>query len=83
MSDIKTVTVTVMPKTGVLDPQGKTIADTLQRLGFDTVQDARQGKSIVLKIAESDAEKAKQQALEMCKKLLVNEVVEEGSVTVA
>lgn len=77
-----TVTVTVMPKKGVLDPQGKTIADTLNRLGFENVKDARQGKSIVLTVDTDDEVAAKEQALQMCKKLLVNAVVEEGSVAV-
>lgn len=77
-----TVTVTVMPKKGVLDPQGKTIADTLNRLGFENVKEARQGKSIVLQLDETDQEKAKEQALQMCKKLLVNEVVEEGAIVI-
>ena len=46
-------------KNGVLDPQGKAIGHSLNRLGFPEVGDVRQGKFIELELAETDKEKAK------------------------
>jgi len=65
-------------KPGVLDPQGRTIANSLNDLGFDEVVDAKQGKVIELKFAESDADRDAVEARvkEMCEKLLANTVIE-------
>lgn len=65
-------------KPGVLDPQGRTIANSLNDLGFNEVVDAKQGKVIELKFAESDAERDAVEARvkEMCEKLLANTVIE-------
>lgn len=63
-------------KSGVLDPQGKAVADTLGRMGFDEVQGARIGKVIELDldgVAEADAEA---RVKDMCEKLLANTVIE-------
>jgi phosphoribosylformylglycinamidine synthase PurS subunit len=66
----------VMPKDGVLDPQGKAIGHALGTLGFQGVGEVRQGKVIELEFAESDPAKARAQLDEMCKKLLANTVIE-------
>jgi phosphoribosylformylglycinamidine synthase subunit PurS len=66
----------VMPKEGVLDPQGKAIGHALGTLGFQGVGEVRQGKVIELEVAESDQAKARVQLDEMCKKLLANTVIE-------
>ena len=66
----------VMPKEGVLDPQGKAIGHALGTLGFKGVGEVRQGKVIELELAESDQAKARAQLDEMCKKLLANTVIE-------
>jgi len=68
--------VTVMPKAGVLDPQGKAIGHALGSLGFGGVQDVRAGKVIELELAETDPEKARLAAEEMARKLLANTVIE-------
>jgi len=70
------VKVHVTLKNGVLDPQGKAIEHTLGSLGFDGVNDVRQGKFIELTLTETDADKARAQVDEMCKKLLANTVIE-------
>lgn len=70
-------------KNGVLDPQGKAIAGALHGLGFDAVEDVRQGKLIELEIKETDAEKAKSQIDEMCRKLLANTVIENYRIELA
>jgi phosphoribosylformylglycinamidine synthase subunit PurS len=73
--------VTVMPKTGVLDPQGKAIGHALAGLGFAGVGEVRAGKVIALELDETDPAKAKAAAEEMARKLLANTVIESFSVT--
>jgi len=63
-------------KPGVLDPQGKAIHHALDGLGFDGVNDVRQGKVIELDLADSDAETARDRLAEMCERLLANTVIE-------
>jgi phosphoribosylformylglycinamidine synthase PurS subunit len=75
-------TVTVMLKTGVLDPQGKAIAHALGTLGFEGVNDVRAGKVIELDLQEADPDRAKAQAEEMARKLLANGVIESFRVEV-
>ncbi len=67
-------------KNGVLDPQGKAVQHALGSLGFDGVQDVRQGKYIELDIAETDRTKAKATVEQMCRNLLANTVIENYSV---
>ena len=76
------VTVTVMLKTGVLDPQGKAIAHALGTLGFTGVNDVRAGKVIELDLAEPDPAKARASAEDMARRLLANGVIESFRVTV-
>jgi|TARA_Y100000022_G_C13071187_1_gene293433 phosphoribosylformylglycinamidine synthase PurS subunit len=71
------VKVIVTLKSGVLDPQGKAIQQTLNGMGFANVKDVRQGKYFDIDIDESDEQKAKQSAEEICKKLLANQVIED------
>ena len=66
----------IMPKEGVLDPQGKAIAHALGTLGFSGVGEVRQGKVIDLELAETDQARARAQLEDMCKKLLANTVIE-------
>ena len=60
-------------KPGVLDPQGRAIHHALGSLGFDGVQDVRQGKLIELEVADDTAD-ADVDA--MCRQLLANTVIE-------
>ena len=71
------VKVIVTLKSGVLDPQGKAIQQTLNGMGFANVKDVRQGKYFDINIDESDEQKAKHSAEEICKKLLANQVIED------
>jgi phosphoribosylformylglycinamidine synthase len=63
-------------KPTVNDPQGLTIKGALHNLGFASVEDVRAGKYIEIRIKENDLAKAKEQANEMCRKLLANPVIE-------
>jgi phosphoribosylformylglycinamidine synthase subunit PurS len=66
----------VMPKPGVLDPQGKAVGQALAALGFAGVGEVRQGKVIDLDLAESDPGRAREAVEAMCRKLLANTMVE-------
>ena len=68
--------VKIMPKNGVLDPQGKAIENSLNQLGFNNFSEIRQGKIIEIDIDEEE-EKAISIAEEMCKKLLDNLIIED------
>lgn len=72
----------VMPKAGVLDPQGKAIGHALEGLGFAGVGEVRAGKVIELDLAETDPAKAKAAAEEMARRLLANTVIESFRVEV-
>ena len=63
-------------KKDVLDPQGKIIHQTLDGMGFDDVNEVRQGKYFEIDTKETDNDKAKAKVEEMCKKLLANLVIE-------
>ena len=71
------IKVIVTLKNGVLDPQGKAIQQTLNGMGFKDVNDVRQGKYFDIEVEENIEEEAKNKVDEMCKKLLVNLVIEE------
>ncbi len=64
-------------KPGVLDPQGKAIAEALGALGFDGVRGVRQGKLIEIDLAETDRRAARRRVEAMCAQLLANRVIED------
>ena len=68
--------VTIMPKDGVLDPQGEAIRLALTGLGFGGVEGVRQGKVIELDLASTDRAAAEEEVARMCRTLLANEVIE-------
>jgi len=74
--------VTVTLKRGVLDPQGKAIANALHGLGYDQIGDVRAGKVIELEVAETDPAKARAAVDEMCRRLLANTVIEDYAVEI-
>ena len=70
------VSVIITLKKDVLDPQGKVIHQTLDGMGFDDVNEVRQGKYFEIDTKETDSDKAKTKVEDMCKKLLANLVIE-------
>ena len=70
------VSVIITLKKDVLDPQGKVIQQTLYGMGFDNLNEVRQGKYFEIDVKEDDKKKAKEQVEDMCKKLLANLVIE-------
>ena len=70
------ISVIITLKKDVLDPQGKVIHQTLDGMGFNDINEVRQGKYFEVDTKESDPKKAKDKVEEMCKKLLANLVIE-------
>ena len=72
------ISVIITLKKDVLDPQGKVIHQTLDGMGFEDVNEVRQGKYFEIDTKETDNDKAKAKDLveDMCKKLLANLVIE-------
>lgn len=75
--------VTITLKPGVLDPQGRAIAQALHGLGFANVGEVRAGKVIELELAETDPDAARAQAEDMARKLLANMVIERFDIALA
>jgi phosphoribosylformylglycinamidine synthase PurS subunit len=71
------VAVHIVPRRGILDPQGKAVADALHTLGFDGVKDVHVGRHVVLELEARDAKDADSSARTMCRKLLANPVTED------
>ena len=70
------ISVIITLKKDVLDPQGKVIHQTLDGMGFNEINEVRQGKYFEINTKEHDQKKAKTQVEDMCKKLLANLVIE-------
>ena len=69
--------VTVTLKKDVLDPQGKVVQNTLQSLGMDNLKNVRQGKYFEIEIDDQNKDIAEKKVDDMCKKLLVNLIIED------
>ena len=70
------ISVVITLKKDVLDPQGKVIHQALDGMGFNDVNEVRQGKYFEIDTKETNPKKAKDKIEEMCKKLLANLVIE-------
>ena len=68
--------VTVTLKKDVLDPQGKVVQNTLVDLGMN-LRNIRQGKYFEIDVEDNDQDNAEKSVNEMCKKLLVNLIIED------
>ena len=71
------ISVIITLKKDVLDPQGKVIHQTLNGMGFDDIDEVRQGKYFEIETKENDKKKAEGKVNDMCKKLLANLVIED------
>jgi len=71
------ISVIVTLKKEVLDPQGKVIEQTISNMGIKNIKNIRQGKYFELEVEEKNLEIAKKKVQEICKKLLVNLVIED------
>jgi phosphoribosylformylglycinamidine synthase subunit PurS len=71
------VAVHITPRRGILDPQGKTVAEALHTLGFGAVRDVHIGRHAVIDLDAADKPAAEQMTREMCERLLANPVTED------
>jgi phosphoribosylformylglycinamidine synthase PurS subunit len=71
------VHVRVMPRTGLLDPQGQAVEHALSALGFAEAAGVRVGRAIQLELAAPSRADAETRARQMCDKLLANPVTED------
>ena len=69
-------------KNEVLDPQGKVVKQTLKNMGYSNISDVRQGKFFEIHIKEKDPVKGRKLAVQVCKKLLSNTVIEDYKIKV-
>jgi phosphoribosylformylglycinamidine synthase len=74
------IAVNVTPRRGLLDPQGRTVADALRTLGFDGVRDVHVGRRIIIETIAADSAAAERAARDMCARLLANPVMEDFSI---
>ena len=74
--------VIVTLKKDVLDPQGKVVQNTLINMGMNSLKNVRQGKHFEIEIEEKDQKSAEKKIEEMCKKLLVNLIIEDYKINI-
>ena len=75
------VSAVITLKKDVLDPQGKVIHETLDGMGFNSVNEVRQGKYFEIDINENSEENAKNKIKDMCEKLLANKIIEDFKIS--
>jgi phosphoribosylformylglycinamidine synthase PurS subunit len=71
------VPVQIIPRPGILDPQGAAVAGALRTLGFDTIADIRVGRFITVDVNAASPAAATAAVRSMCEKLLANPVIED------
>ncbi|HEX5830286.1 MAG TPA: phosphoribosylformylglycinamidine synthase subunit PurS [Gemmatimonadaceae bacterium] len=71
------VAVHIVPRKGILDPQGKAVSDALHVLGFGGVRDVRVGRHLVIETDADDRGGAEASVRRMCEQLLANPVTED------
>jgi|TARA_B100001093_G_C25921319_1_gene632823 phosphoribosylformylglycinamidine synthase len=73
--------VTVTLKKDVLDPQGKVVENTLKNMGMVDLKSIRQGKHFEIEVNENNLTEAEKKVNDMCKKLLVNIIIEDYKIS--
>lgn len=71
------VAVHILPRRGILDPQGHAVTDALHTLGFPGVRDVHIGRHIVVDAEAASTEAARDAVRAMCERLLANPVIED------
>lgn len=74
------VSLHITPRRGLLDPQGKAVADALHTLGFAAVRDVHVGRHVTVELDAADADAAEREVRGMCERLLANPVTEDFDV---
>ncbi len=74
------ISATVTLKKDVLDPQGKVVKQTLRNMGYECIENVRQGKYFEIELNENDKKNAEKIIEEICKKLLTNAIIEDYTI---
>jgi phosphoribosylformylglycinamidine synthase PurS subunit len=74
--------ITVTPKKAVLDPQGKTVQNALEHMGYKGIKAVHVGKYLEIDLADGDKATYEKQINEACHKLLSNPVIEDYHFTI-
>lgn len=77
------IDVRVVPRAGILDPQGNAVAGALGSLGFEGISEVHVGRLITLRLLAATEADARERAVAMCRRLLANPVTEDFDVRVA
>jgi phosphoribosylformylglycinamidine synthase len=67
----------VTPKKAVVDPQGKTVQNALEHMGYRGIKAVHVGKYLEVELDGSDKETARKSLDEACHKFLSNPVIED------
>jgi len=76
------IEIRVMPRKGILDPQGSAVAGALASLGFGEVREAHVGRLLRLEVSEASESAARERADAMCRGLLANPVTEDYEIQI-
>ena len=76
------VAVHIVPRRGILDPQGKAVQQGLHALGFAEVGEVRVGKYVEMRLKDLSRDAATERVRAMCERLLANKVIEDYRVEV-
>jgi phosphoribosylformylglycinamidine synthase subunit PurS len=71
------VDIRVVPRAGILDPQGKAVAGALDSLGFKGISDVHVGRAVTLTLDAATEDEARERVDAMCRQLLANPVTED------
>ena len=72
--------VRVMPRAGLLDPQGHAVEHALGALGFETVREVRVGRTLEIALEGDTEQQVRERLREMCERLVANPVTEDFSI---
>ena len=73
----------IMPQAALLDPQGKAVSSNMDKLGLGEIDNVRIGKHITLEVEADSEELARTKVDDACKRLLVNQIMEDYSFELA
>jgi phosphoribosylformylglycinamidine synthase len=77
-----TAEIRVLPRPGILDPQGKAVHGALSTLGFGEISEVHVGRLVRIVMSAPDAADDERRAIAMCRQLLANPVTEDYEVRV-
>lgn len=76
------VSINVMPRAEISDPQGQTVERAMPALGFESISAVRVGKRITFTVEAADQQAAETIGRRACEKILVNPVIEDYEMAV-